>query len=91
MAYIWKQVNDIYWRKEYIEDASEKFRNNPEEFSRFPTALCAHGKNHISCGRGENGCCFSKLGCSAKRELDGSGRMLASEMTLLNNAITAAE
>lgn len=86
----WEQMNEHLRKKKYIKPASEKFYRNPEEFSRTPTALCAHGEN-TSCTRGEFGYCYSKLGCSAKRELDGSGQMLASEMALLNNAIAATE
>lgn len=86
----WVQMNEHIKRRKYIEPASGKFYRFPEEFSRTPTALCACGED-TSCTRGEFGYCYSKLGCSAKRELDGSGQMLASEMALLNNAIAATE
>lgn len=86
----WEQMNDFLKMKKYITPASEKFNDYPEEFSRTPTALCAHGENP-SCTRGDFGICYSKLSCSAKRELDGSGEMLASELALLNNAIAASE
>lgn len=85
----WTQLNEHIRRKKFIEPASGKFYRYPEEFSKTPTALCAYGEN-TSCTRGDFGVCYSKLGCSAKRELDGSGQMLASEMAFLNNAIAAA-
>ena len=86
----WVQKNEHHWRRKYIAPASGQFYHYPEVFSRTPTALCADGEDS-SCTRGEFGVCYCKLSCSAKRELDGSGQMLASEMALLNNAIAAAE
>ena len=88
MAYVWEQMNEHLWKKKFIEDASVKFIRNPEEFSSEPVAMCAA---QGSCTNRENGYCYYKLGCTAKRKLDSSGQMLESEAVMLAEAIAYAE
>lgn len=90
MAYVWEQMNEHLWKKKYIEDASARFIRNPEEYSKRPVAICAR-PGHCAGNSEEGGYCYYKLGCTAKRKLDGSGEMLESEAAMLAGAIASAE
>ena len=63
--------------------ASERYLND-KDFSKEPTAICGHEV----CYRGEEKYCYCKLGCTAKTELDGSGRMIKEERDSLNSILS---
>ena len=65
--------------------ASKLYVYYGKEFSKAPIAICASSS---TCYRREGKYCYCKLGCTAKRELDGSGKMLKSENNLFNKLIS---
>lgn len=63
--------------------ASQQYIIDKKDFSENPTAICGSE----TCYSGEGKYCYCRLGCTAKTELDGSGRMLKEEREFLGKAI----
>ena len=53
--------------------ASQQYILDRKDFSKKPVAICGLRNG---CWRGEGKYCYCRLGCTAKEELDGSGKML---------------
>lgn len=69
--------------------ASQRYLIDGKDFSKEPVAICQSfgGRPNRNCWRGEGEYCYCRLGCTAKTELNGSGKLIKEERELLRNAM----